>query len=184
VGEGPVLAQWEYYYLIINESITPTNVFDISIDSGNPSSHKININYIKCAKMTEEGWHDNETGEIIEEYNAMLFYNVTADEIINESNVYLSMTISHRVIDDNNVSRIILETMIERVTFNVPSLDTEYQHVTPMIPMIDHGNAGTDNITIYIDVDVTVMGSLNGSGEWISKSKSYVGIRQFTAWWY
>lgn len=184
IGGGEVKPKWDFYPLLITTVITPTDVFDISIDSGNPSSQKLYVNYVKCVQKYIPSWHDNETGQTIEDYEVQLNYKVTADGTIDTDDIYVDLSITQRIVDNDGGGTSIMQSLVEKTIFKVPSVDVFHVYISNPVEIIDHSIAGTDNITIFIDMSVTVSGRIKGSDDWVVLSKDYVGIREFTVLWY
>ena len=188
VGSGEVLPQWGWYYLLITSDITPTDVFDIVIDGGNPSSHQMKVNKVKCIEEEPEppveAWRDPVTGMIVVNYQVNFNYLVTVEGNIDPSEVYIDLEIFQNITDDNDGNSTIVNGLLEKETIHVTSINVSQHYSSTPVAIIDHGVAGTDNITIHVDVDVTAYGLIDGTNDWIAINKTYNHLQEIeVAWW-
>ena len=188
VGGGDVFSHWNYYTLNITGNIPPTNTFDIVINGGNPSSNQIKIDKVKCMEgepePPEPTWRDPYTGVPIYNYSVNFNYMVTVDGNVDTSEVYLDLEIRQNVTDDNAANATIHATLFEMETIHVSAVNTSLHYESSVVSIIDHAIAGTDNITIRINVDATAYGKIEGTQSWIVIAKTYISLREINAWWY
>ena len=74
--------------------------------------------------------------------------------------------------------------MIQKTTVKVPSIGIAHVFDSEIFPVIDHDFAGTDNITVSINVEGTVRGRILGSEDWVTITKIYISLREFNLAWY
>lgn len=180
-GGGQVFSKRDWYYLEITENVD-SNVFDISIDCGTPSYQKMYVNIIKCGKLEGKGWHD-EGGTLVTHYKVNLNYIVNVSGIVNDNPVYLDIEI-HQAITDNITADPICASMMQRETVEIVATGFPSHYESSSIPLLSRENAGTDNITISIDVFSTVYGRINGTDDWIVVDDAFLSLRIMTFRWY
>jgi hypothetical protein len=185
VGGGEVSAMWGYYNLTLDNLTTPQSIFYIYIPS-NPSCNNIRIDEIKCYCTTPvliPEWREPDTGFGISNYTFNINYLVTATGNVNYSEVYLDITLFQKIINQLDNTTIIGDTMIERTLYNiVPNVNGSYS--SRELVMVSHDIVMVNNITIILDVSVTVKARVQYSDDWIVVTKTFTGVRSFSAWWY
>jgi uncharacterized protein YneR len=185
VGGGEVYAMWGYYDLVITDLDVPRKSFDIALDPETPSSNSIRVDMVGCVcyEPHVEKWYDDDTGFVVANYDILITYVVTVTDIIDTSNVYLDLTFTQRVYNENNGS-LIVETMIQKTTIKVPTVSEPHDFTTNTIPVIPRSIIYTDNITISIDVDAVARGMIKESTDWVEIGKMFDTVEELDLSWY
>jgi len=177
-------SNWQWFNITLNLP-SPTNEFDIIINPHAKRHSRLYINFVnaKCEDVTDIGWHDLE-GFKINNYTLSVWYNVTATDDVNSSNVWMELSANATYLFTNLT--IWKSSFIIDELFQVQSLNTTYQWDSHDInlPKGPPSN-GENEIIILIDFHVEIFGSVDNTfDEWLYYYRDYPMLRNTTIYWY
>lgn len=154
--------------------------FELILDHRFPMSRKLSVNVIMGNHNynTHAAWHDY-LGNIITSFNLTFTYNIIVGDTVNQSNVWVDLTLQSNYYYQNNTPwyQDITTNIINSVAIGSPVLWTITNITLPPPPL------NSTQITLSFTVIATVHATII-NGTWISDHQVFPNLRTLTFYWY